>query len=298
MKIGSQTIDKLAYLADGRPILLAGPTAAGKSALALALARRTGGPVVNADALQVHARWRILTARPSQAETAGIPHRLYGHVPRDAPYSVGHWLREVAPLLSSGPPPVIVGGTGLYFHALTSGLADIPDVAPEVRAEGDRLDLPGLIAGLDPATAARIDLRNRARVQRAWEVRRATGRGLADWQAETGPPLLPPEGALRLLLVPDREWLAQRIGRRFAAMMAEGAMAEVEAEAPHWHLSQPSARAIGAPELMAHLRGELTLAEATAAAEAATRDYARRQMKWFRKRMADWHRIVVPAPDG
>ena len=294
MSIDPQVIDQIAYASGGRPILLAGPTASGKSALALELARRTGGPVVNADALQVYARWRILTARPSEAEMAGIPHLLYGHVGHDAPYSVGHWLREVAPLLAAPRPPVIVGGTALYFHALTTGLIEIPDVPREVRLTANGLTLDGLLSGLDEATAARIDRRNRARVQRAWEVLTSTGRGLAAWHDETPPPLLPPDAALRLLIAPDRDWLAARIGRRFQAMMAEGALAEVAAAAPVWDPALPSAKAIGAPELMAHLRGELPLPEAVAAAEAATRDYARRQMKWFRKRMADWQKIALP----
>ncbi|MFZ1471209.1 MAG: isopentenyl transferase family protein, partial [Paracoccaceae bacterium] len=171
------------------PVLIAGPTASGKSAIAMDLAARDGRVIVNADALQVYGCWRVLTARPSDAEEAALPHALYGHIGCEAEYSVGHWLRQVAGWMDR--PVVIVGGTGLYFKALTEGLAEVPPVPPQVRAAGDALrvaDYPALVAGLDPATAARIDLANPARVQRAWEVLQATRRGLADWQAATPQP--------------------------------------------------------------------------------------------------------------
>lgn len=292
MRQGARIVDELLREAAGRPILIAGPTASGKSALALALAEAAGGAVVNADALQVYHRWRVLTARPGPEEEAAAPHHLYGHVGREEPYSVGRWLRELAPLLSDGRPVVIVGGTGLYFSSLTNGLASIPDVPGEVRRAAEDLDLATLIGGLDAATHARIDLRNPARVRRAWEVLQATGRGLADWQAETGPPLLHPADSLPLVIEPDRDWLATRIDRRFDLMMAEGALEEMRAELPHWDPAHPSARAIGAPELAAHLRGEAGLQDAVLAAKAATRDYARRQKKWFRTRMAGWRRVT------
>jgi tRNA dimethylallyltransferase len=270
------------------PVLVAGPTASGKSALAMDLAARDGRLIVNADALQVHADWRVLTARPSAADEAALPHALYGHVARGADYSVGHWLREVAPLLAR--PVVIVGGTGLYLTALTKGLAPIPAIPVAIRAEADTLladkGLAAMLAAVDAATAARIDRANPARVQRAWEVLRATGRGLAAWQADATPVLLP--HAETLLLMPDRHRLAARIDRRFDAMLAAGALDEVRAALPHWQPRAPWARAIGAPELVAHLRGETTLAEATEAAKAATRQYAKRQRTWFRGRMADW----------
>jgi tRNA dimethylallyltransferase len=177
-----------------RPVLIAGPTASGKSALAAEIVAKCGGVVVNADALQVYDCWRVLTARASVAEEAALPHRLYGHVGRDQAYSVGHWLRDVQGVLAEGLRPVIVGGTGLYFTALTEGLAEIPPTPPDVRAEATAYlaaaGLAAMIAGLDAATASRTDLVNPARVQRAWEVQRATGRGLASWQADTGAPLL------------------------------------------------------------------------------------------------------------
>lgn len=279
---------------DDRPILIAGCTASGKSALAIELAQDFGGVIVNADALQVYANWRVLTARPSEAEKAGIPHLLYGHVARAADYSVGHWLRDVAPLLSGGERPIIVGGTGLYLTALTEGLAEIPPTPVAVREEADGLSLERLIGQLDPETAAKIDLRNRARVQRAWEVLRATGRGIAAWQAETGAALLPRGAATLLHLDAERDWLAERIDRRFDRMIDAGALEEVRAELPHWDPARPSSRAIGAPELLAHLNGEISLDAAMELAKAATRQYAKRQRTWFRRRMGGWHRLPQP----
>ena len=283
----------LAGLSRERPVLIAGPTAAGKSALAMEIAARDGRVVVNADALQVWADWRVLTARPSAADEAAVPHALYGHLGREAGHSVGHWLREVAGVLSGPRPVVVVGGTGLYLSALTEGLAAVPPVPPAVRAEADRLlregGLRALIEGLDAATLARIDRANPARVQRAWEVLRATGRGLAAWQDAPAPALLPADRAEALLLNPPRDLLAARIDARFEAMLAAGALEEVRAALPHWDPRRPWARAIGAPELVAHLRGEIALDEAAARAKAATRQYAKRQRTWFRRRMQGWH---------
>lgn len=275
-----------------RPVLLAGPTASGKSALAMELAARDGRVIVNADALQVYGCWRVLSARPSAADEAALPHALYGHVPCDAAYSVGHWLREVVALLDR--PVVVVGGTGLYFGALTEGLAEVPPIPPGVRAAGDALrqgDFAAMVAALDPATAARIDLRNPARVQRAWEVLQATGRGLADWQAGTGAPALPRAQAEALVLRPGVAWLNARIDARFDAMIAAGALDEARAALPGWTAARPSSRAIGAPELVAHLRGEISLDAAVAAAKLASRRYAKRQRSWLRSRMADWRQV-------
>jgi tRNA dimethylallyltransferase len=275
-------------------VLIAGPTACGKSALALGIAARSGGPVVNADALQVYADWRILTARPSPEDEVLLPHRLYGHVPGDRPYSVGDWLREVAPLLA-GPPPVIVGGTGLYFTALTEGLADIPETPPEIRAEAmARIVEDGagaLLAELDAETAARIDPLNPMRIQRAWEVLRTTGRGLAAWQDDTGPPLLPLGKAEAILLDAPKDWLTPRIERRFELMLKGGALDEARANAPGWHPGLPSAKAIGAAELVAHVRGALPLEAARTAAITLSRQYAKRQRTWFRARMRDWRQV-------
>ncbi|MFD2175280.1 tRNA (adenosine(37)-N6)-dimethylallyltransferase MiaA [Rhodobacter lacus] len=296
----TEPLADLAALPADRPVLLAGATASGKSALALEIAEKSGGVVVNADALQVWACWRVLSARPSEQEEARAPHLLYGHRAAGEDYSVGAWLREVAPILAAfregtGPRPIIVGGTGLYFTALTEGLAEIPETPPEIRAEADARrnaeGHEGMRAELDPATAARVDPRNPMRVQRAWEVMRATGRGLAAWQDMTPPPLLPRAACTPLLLSVDRDRLAARIELRFDAMIAAGALEEVRAMRPHWAPRALWARAIGAPELIAHLAGELPLSEAITRAKAASRQYAKRQRTWFRARMGRWHNI-------
>lgn len=278
------------------PVLIAGPTASGKSALAMELAARDGRLIVNADALQVYANWRILTARPSAADEAALPHALYGHVAGDQSYSVGHWLRDVTPLLDR--PVVIVGGTGLNFNALTRGLAQVPEVPPEVRLEADaRRAAEGhaaLLAELDPATAARIDRQNPVRIQRAWEVLRATGRGLAAWQKDTPAPLLPLGGVEPLVLVPEVAWLNARIDRRFQQMLAEGALDEARANLPGWDPKRPSSKAIGGPELIAHLQGALLLEAAVEAATLASRQYAKRQRTWFRSNMKAWRQVSLP----
>ena len=264
------------------------------------LAERDGGRVINADALQVFANWRVLSARPSEADEARVPHALFGHVPGGDAYSAGAWLRDVAPLLSDGVRPIVVGGTGLYFAALTEGLAEIPETPASVRAEGDALrraeGLDPMLAALDPATLARIDQQNPMRVQRAWEVQRTTGRGLASWQDDTPPPLLPLHRAQPLLIDAPRDWLTPRIERRFDAMLAGGALEEARANLDDWDPARPSARAIGAPELIAHLRGDLTLEQARDAATVATRQYAKRQRTWFRARMRGWQ--VLTAQGG
>jgi tRNA dimethylallyltransferase len=282
----------LTHLPPDRPVLIAGPTASGKSALALRIAQDQGGVVVNADAIQVFANWRVLTARPSQQDEARVPHLLYGHIPGNAPYSVGHWLREVAPLLTGGTRPIIVGGTGLYFSALTEGLAQIPALPAHIRPEAEaRLrqgGLDALLADLDAATLARIDQRNPMRVQRAWEVWRGTGRGLAEWQDTTPPPLLPLSQAWAILVDAPKAWLNARIARRFDAMLADGALDEAQANLATWTPDHLSSKAIGAPELIAHLQGQMTLAAAREAATIATRQFAKRQRTWFRARMRDW----------
>ncbi|WP_341351547.1 tRNA (adenosine(37)-N6)-dimethylallyltransferase MiaA [Paracoccus fontiphilus] len=277
-----------------RHLLIAGPTASGKSALAMRVAQAQGGLIVNADALQIWSCWRVLTARPSAADEASAPHALYGHVAPGVTYSVGDWLRDIAGLLDRRL--IVVGGTGLYLTALTRGLAHVPPTPPAVRAEGNvRLAAEGglarMVADLDPATRARIDTLNPARVQRAWEVLTATGRGLADWQADTPPPLIGADDAQRIVVTADRDWLADRITARFQAMMRQGALEEARAMLSSWDPAQQWARAIGAPELIAHLRGQIDLPTATERAIIATRQYAKSQRIWFRGRMKDWKTV-------
>lgn len=291
-RISLLSIDKIA---NDSPVLIAGPTASGKTALAISIAQAQNRPIVNADALQVYDGWRILTARPAPEEEAAAPHHLFGHVPFEAEYSVGQWLRDVTAYLPQNP--VIVGGTGLYFRALTEGLAEIPLTPPEIRAEADALPTETLLADLDrddPTLAQRIDRQNRARIQRGWEVLRATGKPLSDWQADTPPPALPLARATALLLNADRDWLADRITRRFDMMLAQGALDEARANLPRWPNAGGAAKAIGAPELIAHLQGHMTLNAARDAAIIASRRYAKRQRTWFRSNMADWTHISLP----
>ena len=289
----------LKEISQEQTVLIAGPTASGKSALALELALLQGRPVVNADALQVFADWRVLTARPDENETLIAPHHLYGHIPGDQSYSAGQWLREVRPFLSGQAAPIIVGGTGLNFSVLTEGLADIPPTPTEVRAIADaRLAADGyesLLSELDPATIARIDTLNPARIQRAWEVQYTTGRGLAAWQDETPNPDLPLARAFPILIDAERDWLNDRIERRFDSMLANGALDEARRNEPGWSPSMPSAKAIGAAELISHVRGELSLADARDAACIATRQYAKRQRTWFRSKMKDWRVLSFPS---
>jgi tRNA dimethylallyltransferase len=285
---------------DKRPVIIAGPTASGKSALALEIAERDAGCVINADALQVYDCWRVLSARPSDADLARAPHRLYGHVAPETRYSVGQWLRDMAEVLDEtarrGWRPVIVGGTGLYLSALTEGLAEIPAIPKEVSRRFEELLRGGGIEAMratlareDPETHARIDLANPMRVQRAWEVLIGTGRGLAEWHATGARPLLPAADTIRIVLMPETALLNRNIERRFHVMLKEGALDEVRAVlTAGWHPQRPSSRALGARELVAHLRGEMTLDAAVAAAVTATRQFAKRQRTWFRGRMADW----------
>ena len=281
-----------------QPVLIAGPTASGKSALALDIATTQGGVIINADALQVFSNWRILTARPDASDLSRAEHALYGHIPGDFAYSVGHWLRDITPLLQSGKRPIITGGTGLYFTALTQGLADIPPTPPEIRALADhRIASEGhepLLAELDAPTLARVDQLNPIRVQRAWEVLQTTGRGLADWQDNTPAPLLPLTRTYPIVMNADRDWLAARIDQRFDLMVKNGALDEARANLASWNPTHPSAKAIGAPELIAHLQGELPLPDAITRAKIATRQYAKRQRTWFRSKMRDWASFQLP----
>ncbi|WP_170412565.1 tRNA (adenosine(37)-N6)-dimethylallyltransferase MiaA [Ruegeria atlantica] len=284
-------LDRLPPIPDEKPVLIAGPTASGKSALALLIAEQFGGVIVNADASQVYDCWRVISARPSIEEEAQAPHLLYGHISYDQDYSTGHWLREVKPLLKSGARPIIVGGTGLYFSALTEGMADIPATPPEIRAEADSLGLQALIAGVDARTLARIDTQNRARVQRAWEVQKATGRNLSDWQDETPPAVLDVKNTVPIVFDVDKQWLLDRITRRFDLMLDTGALTEVERMRDRYDPSLPAFKAIGVPELMAFIDGSMTLDEARERATISTRQFAKRQRTWFRARMKSWNRV-------
>ncbi len=282
-------------------ILIAGPTGAGKSRLAMDLAARMGSTIINADAMQVYGCWRILTARPLSDDEATVPHALYGHVGWQQDYSVGHWLTEIADLLQghAQAPPLIVGGTGLYFHALTAGLAPIPKIPAEIRAAGvKRLQDWGLIRfaehlhQLDPRCRERLDPKNPARLLRAWEVLHATGKGLSDWQDETPPPLIKRKDTFAVLLNPDNSVLTERITERVHQMVASGALEECAASLTNWKPELPSSKAIGARELIAYLRGELTYSTALAKTVIATQQYAKRQRTWFRSRMQDWLHIT------
>ena len=296
---------KINHISRERAVLIAGPTASGKSALAMDIAARDGRIIVNADALQVYDAWRILSARPSIAEEAALPHALFGHIGRNDPYSTGHWLRDVGTLLGvSEKPVVIVGGTGLNFTALTQGLADIPQIPPDIRARANEIltqrGLAALLSDIDAATRARIDTHNPARVQRAWEVLIATGRGLADWQDSTGPALMPQSACEALVLHMDTPRLDMRIAQRFDTMMRSGALEDARAALPYWPAPRdlsahmpPWTRAIGAPELVAHLQGHIDLQTAIDRAVLASRQYAKRQRTWFRSKMGAWQVIYL-----
>lgn len=286
------------------PVLIAGPTASGKSALALALARALGGVVVNADSMQVYADLRTITARPTPEEEAQAPHRLYGHVDGAVNHSVGRWLadaaREIAEAERAGLVPILVGGTGLYFKALVEGLSDMPAVPDavraRVRAEAEGLETPALhgrLAERDPQSAARLRPSDRLRVLRALEIHAATGRSLSSFHAAREPGPLAGRPLRRLFLAPDRALLRARIDARFDAMMAQGALDEVTALAARGlDPMLPVMRAHGVPGLIAHLRGEASLADAVARGKADTRAYAKRQFTWFRNSMPGWEWIA------
>lgn len=273
------------------PILIAGPTASGKSSLALHLAEKFALPIVNADAIQVFSDWRILTARPSDQDEQRATHLLYGHVPGTQSYSVGDWLREVEPILAAGPC-IVVGGTGLNFSALTEGLADIPETSKEVRAQSEQLlrehGLSQLLLEIDDETKQRIDYNNPRRVQRAWEVLKETGRGLSHWQDETGEAMCTLDPRQAFLIDAPKDWLTPRIEQRFDMMIDEGVVEEARANADEWSETLPSAKAIGARELIEFVQGELDSQALKTAICTQTRQYAKRQRTWFRKRMRNW----------
>ncbi len=284
-------------------ILIAGPTASGKSRAAMALAREHGGVVVNADSMQVYGELRVLSARPSAEDEAAVPHRLYGHVPAATRYSVGHWLADAATVLAEirreGRLPVFVGGTGLYFKALTEGLVTVPPIPEDIRstllAETAGVDAPRLhdrLAARDPETAAGLRRSDRGRILRALEVIEATGRSLSEWRRGAGsPPLVDPRRTKRIVLDPPRPWLHQRIAERAEHMVGAGAIAEAETLG-RLGLSPelPAMKAIGVRQFLDERAGKVTLAEAIASLKTETRRYAKRQVTWFRHQMADWER--------
>jgi len=281
-------------------ILIAGPTASGKSALALALAAARNGVVVNGDSMQVYRDLRIITARPAPQEEARVPHLLYGHVDAADAYSVGRWLADARAALTeaeeTGRLPIVVGGTGLYFKALTQGLSAVPPIPAAIRdvvrarlaAEGPAA-LHAALARRDPAAAERLKPADRTRIARALEVIEATGRPLAEWHGETAKPLIDPAHAVKVFLSPDRDGLRRRIDARFDAMLAAGGLDEVRMlDARKLDPLLPAMKAHGVPWLLRHLHGEISLAEAAAGGKADTRRYAKRQLTWFRHQLPDW----------
>jgi tRNA dimethylallyltransferase len=278
-------------------ILIAGPTASGKSAVALGLAEKLGGVIINADSMQVYRDLRIITARPAPDEESRVPHRLYGHIDAAENYSVGRWFGEatatLADALAQGRPALVVGGTGLYFSTLTRGIAAVPPIPAEVRgAVRARLTAEGTaalhaeLAARDPATAARLKPGDRARITRALEVVLATGRSLSDWHGDNKPAAVDIARAAKIFLMPQRDELGLRIDTRFDAMIAAGALAEVRAlAARNLDPNLPAMKAHGVPWLIRHLKGGITMAEAVAQAKRDTRRYTKRQATWFRNQL-------------
>jgi tRNA dimethylallyltransferase len=288
----------------GKAVLIAGPTASGKSALALALAQAAGGVVINTDSMQVYRDLRVLTARPTLEEEAHVRHRLYGHVDAAVNYSAGAWVADAADTLASvrgqGLRPIFVGGSGLYFKALTRGLSAVPPIPPEIRSDvRARLERDGVgalhdeLMRRDPASAERLNPRDRSRIPRALEVVEATGRSLLDWHREGQPPLLSPGTFRGLFLAPERDALYARIDARFGAMLEAGALDEVAAlAARRLDPLLPAMKAHGVPALIRHLRGEITLDEAADIGRADTRHYAKRQFTWFRHQLPEFEWVT------
>ncbi len=285
-------------------ILIAGPTASGKSALALDLAESLGCIIVNADSMQVYRDLRIITARPTAEEEARAAHRLYGHVDAAENYSVGRWCSDAEAMLAKakrdGRTVLLVGGTGLYFKALTSGIAAVPPIPADIReqvrsrlAREGSAALHAALATRDPVSAARLRVNDRARVSRALEVVLATGRSLSDWHDTNKPPVLDLADAAKIFLTPDRDTLHGRIDARFDAMMASGACDEVRALAARkLDPTLPAMKAHGVPWLIRHLDGEVTLDEAVAHAKLETRQYTKRQATWFRNQLPQFEWVV------
>jgi len=279
---------------DSRALLIAGPTASGKSALAIEVARERGGIVVNADALQVYRELRILSARPSPEEEASVPHKLYGHVSGFKSYSVAHWLDDVTKVLKAAwterKLTIVTGGTGLYFKALEQGLAEIPPVDPAIRDKWRNFagDLYRELLRLDPQAATSLKPNDRQRIVRALEVIESTGKPLAEWQADaTRNAALADVTVERIFLNPPRDELYARAEARFDRMLATGATDEVRALSDA-DPALPMMKAIGIREFSAHLRGQISFDEAVTAAKTATRHYIKRQLTWWRGQMQGW----------
>ncbi len=275
-------------------VLIAGPTASGKSALAIKIARERDGVIINADSMQVYSELRIVSARPSAEEEGQAPHRMYGHVAGAEDYSAGRWLREAKLEIEScwaiGKLPIIVGGTGLYFMALQGGLAEIPAIPEVIREEWRNFsgDLHLALQRVDPLGAAKLNPADRQRLLRALEVFEATGQTLSQWQAQAQDNgLLKQINVERLFVDVPREELYARAEQRFDAMIEQGALEEVAA-LPPLPAMQPIMKAIGVPELQGHLRGETSLDEAVVLAKTATRQYIKRQLTWWRGQMKGW----------
>ena len=279
------------------PVLIAGQTASGKSHLALEIAEKHGGIIINADAIQVYKNWRILTARPSSVDEAKIKHKLYGHIDGATDYSVGTWIKEVNEILSSNSRPIIVGGTGLYFSALTNGLVDIPEISDEIRLEADnRIKKNGfksLVEEIDEETVQKIDTNNPMRVKRAWEVLRSTGRGLNSWHRATPKPTLDLNGCKALLVDGEVSLMNNRIKNRFDQMIEKGLIQEAKNNLATWSPKHPSSKAIGACELIAYLNNEISINQLREQIVIATRQYAKRQRTWFRTKMQSWERYRI-----
>lgn len=281
-----------------RAILIAGPTASGKSAVALEMAQKVDGIIINADAIQVYDCWKIISARPSDEDCAIIPHFLYGHVSGDQDYSVGHWIQDVKKVLSSTlKTPIIVGGTGLYFKALTEGLSEIPSIPDEIRNKGESLlenyGLDFIVNKLDDETRATIDCKNSMRVLRAWEVQNATGYNLKYWHEKSTPPLLPVSMTEAYTLIPSRDKLYANCDQRVLEMIKNGAIDEVKnVIASKLRLKSPAMKAIGVSELTKYINKEYTLEQSVEKMQQATRNYAKRQITWFRNKTKDWSELL------
>ena len=292
-----QAEELILSLNEARPILIAGATASGKSALAIKIAKKLGGVIINADAMQVYEGWKILTARPTKQDQRNVSHLLYGHVDNKEAYSVGDWLRQVTPLLDGNHRPIIVGGTGLYFRALTEGLANIPKIPEEYKKKSSELIQNGkmldMVADFDEATRSKIDLQNPVRVARAWEVLQATGKSIVSWQADTPPPILNINKCDAILMHSSTHWLNERIKIRFEAMLDNGVLEEITENSQSWDPQLQSSQAIGATQLIEYNLGLISIEKATELAIIASRQYAKRQRTWFRKRMENWRTIIA-----